>query len=89
MSEQSLRDEIRNLISENKTEDAFELLSSIQFSREDKQLIVLNNQYNRVKDELRLNVISKEEGERRINRINLALLDISNKLNPSKSTTTN
>ncbi|MBK7869165.1 MAG: hypothetical protein IPJ74_00075 [Saprospiraceae bacterium] len=86
MDEQKLRDEIRKLISRNKTEDAFELLSSIQFSKEDKQLIVLNSQYNRIKEELRLNIISKDEGERRINQINMALLDISNKMDSSKPT---
>ena len=85
MEEQTLRDEIRNLISRNRTEKAFELLSSIQFSQVDKQLIVLNSQYNRIKEELRLNVISKGEGEIRINQINMALLDISNKMDSSKT----
>lgn len=80
MNKQTLRSEIRELILKNKTDDAFELLSSVQFSETDKQLIILNSQYNRVKQELRLNVIPRDEAEIKINQINIALLDISNEV---------
>ena len=37
MKEQELQDEIRKLIAQNKTESAFEMLSSIQFTNVDKE----------------------------------------------------
>ena len=84
MDEQNIRTQVKELISKSKTEEAIELLSRHQFSKLDKELIILNGQYNRVKEELRLNVISREEGERKINQINLAILDLSNKLGNKK-----
>lgn len=78
-----LSDEIRKLIAQNKIEEAFELLSSIQLSKTDKELIVLNSQYNRIKEELMLNLISKDEGERRLNQINMALLELSTRIKPA------
>ncbi|TNE52932.1 MAG: hypothetical protein EP344_15275 [Bacteroidetes bacterium] len=80
MDPQTLKDEIRKLIAANQIEEAIERLASAQFSALDKQLIVLNSQYNRVREEMRLNLISKDEGERRMNTITMALIDLSEKI---------
>lgn len=80
MSENKLRDEIRQLISKNRTEKAIERLSSVQFSKIDKELIILNSKYNRVQTDLRMNVIDRAEAERQINSINVALLELSDRI---------
>lgn len=48
MNQQTIQEQIRKLIAENKTESAFELLSHVQFTHVDKELIILNSQYNRI-----------------------------------------
>ncbi|MFK7809916.1 MAG: LamG-like jellyroll fold domain-containing protein [Saprospiraceae bacterium] len=84
MDKQDLQDQVKKLITQNRTDEALKVLSGVQLSKVDKELIILNSQYNRIKEELSLNIISREEGERRINKINFALLDLSHKIN-SKS----
>ncbi|MEM8582675.1 MAG: hypothetical protein AAGF87_00330 [Bacteroidota bacterium] len=77
MSKQDLKQEIRDLIINDRTEQAIERLSNVQFSRVDKELIILNSQFNRVKEDLRMNVISRDEAERKINNINKSLLELA------------
>ena len=60
------------------------MLSRFQLTETDKELIVLNGQYNRIQDEKRLDIISNEEAQRKINQINLALLNLSEKLGQPK-----
>lgn len=85
MNHQALKEEIQTLIAANKIEDAIERLASAQFSALDKELIILNSQYNRVKEEIRLNLISKDEGERRMNGITMALINLSDKIGAEPS----
>ncbi len=82
---QELKTKIKTLISENKIEAAIELLAAAQFSALDKELIILNSQYNRVLEEARLNLISKEEADRRLNNVTMALIKISDKIGAKKS----
>ncbi|MEL6668227.1 MAG: hypothetical protein AAFP08_04615, partial [Bacteroidota bacterium] len=77
MSNEDLKQEIRDLISKNRTEQAIERLSNAQFSQVDKELIILNSQYNRVQEEIRMNLISRDEADRKINTINKSLLELS------------
>lgn len=83
--EDNLQEEIQRLIARNKTDEAIKVLSKVQFSKADRELIILNSRYNRVQEELMLNTISGEEAERKINQINLALLDLSQKMDGTGS----
>ena len=85
MDQQALKGEIQALIAANKIDEAIERLAGAQFSALDKELIILNSQYNRVKEELRLNLISKDEGERRMNGITMALINLSDKIGAESS----
>jgi len=80
MSNEDLKQEIRDLISKNRTEQAIERLSNAQFSQVDKELIILNSQYNRVQEEIRMNLISRDEADRKINTINKSLLELSERI---------
>ncbi|GJM32573.1 MAG: hypothetical protein DHS20C18_15740 [Saprospiraceae bacterium] len=76
----NLRAQIHQLIAKNEIEQAFELLAGNQFTRLDKELIILNNRYNKVKEEVRMDVISKDEADKELNKINSALIDLSSKI---------
>ncbi|MEO0873344.1 MAG: hypothetical protein AAFY48_01960, partial [Bacteroidota bacterium] len=80
----AIQREVEQLIAQGKTAKAFEVLSRFQLTETDKELIVLNGQYNRIQDEKRLDIISNEEAQRKINQINLALLNLSEKLGQPK-----
>jgi hypothetical protein len=80
MEQQKLREEVHELISNNRTEEAFELLSKTPFTKENKALAILSSQYSRIKEEQRLNVISADDAEIRINKVNSALIDFSSTL---------
>ncbi|MCR9285786.1 MAG: hypothetical protein NXI23_00200 [Bacteroidetes bacterium] len=77
---ENLREIIRDLIVKNKTEKAFEILAKKQLSQLDRQLIILNNRFNKVKDEKRMGIVSNEEAGRELAKINLALIDLSSKI---------
>lgn len=76
----NLREEILKLVAQNEIDQVFELLASRQFSALDKELILLNNRYNKLKEEMRMDVISKEEANREMNRITMALVELSTRV---------
>lgn len=76
----NLREEILQLVAKNEIDRVFELLANRQFSALDKELILLNNRYNKLKEEMRMDVISKEEANREMNRITMALVELSTRV---------
>jgi hypothetical protein len=84
VDKQDLIQEIRELIINNQTERALERLSTVQFNKVDKELIILTSQYKRVQEDILMNTISREEAERKINGINKALLELSERVDRSE-----
>ncbi|PHN01782.1 hypothetical protein [Flavilitoribacter nigricans] len=78
--DQSLKEQILQLVAKNEIDQVFELLAKRQFSTLDKELILLNSRYNKLKEEMRMDVISKEEANREMNRITVALVDLSSRI---------
>lgn len=72
--------QVKELISANRTDQALELLAKKQLSSLDKELIILNSRYNQVKEDQILGVINAEEARKEINKINLAILHLSEKI---------
>lgn len=72
--------EVKKLIAKGKTAKAFNLLSRFKTNEINNELIILNGQYNRIQKEIHMNVVSKDEAERKVNQINLALLALTEKL---------
>ncbi len=81
----AIQREVEKFIAQGKTDRAFEVLSRFQLTETDKELIILNGQYNRIQEEKRMDIISHEEAQRKINKINLALLALSEKLGQPQS----
>jgi hypothetical protein len=75
--------QVKELIRNNRTGKALELLAKEQLSSLDKDLIILNGQYSKIKDDQRLGVIDDDLAQRRLNKINLHLLDLSEKIGKS------
>lgn len=77
---QNLKAQIHRLIAQNEIEQAFELLANSQFTHLDKELILLNNRYNKAREERRMGISSKDEADREFNQINLALIDLASRV---------
>jgi hypothetical protein len=76
----NLKEQILQLVAKNEIDQVFELLANRQFSALDKELILLNNRYNKLKEEIRMDVISKEDANREMNRITMALVELSTRV---------
>ena len=74
---EELINKVRNLISENETEKALELLSKHQLSTLDKELILLSSRYSKLAEEQRLGIIDESAAQIRTNKINLDILNLS------------
>jgi hypothetical protein len=77
---EELIQEVKHLIGANRTEKALELLAKAQLSDLDKDLIILNSRYSKVKEDQRLGVIDEDLAQRRLNTINRDLLELSEKI---------
>ena len=71
---------VKDFISNNRTEKALELLAKSQLSGLDKELIILNSRYSKVKEDQRLGVLDDDIAQRKINTINRDLLELSEKI---------
>jgi hypothetical protein len=86
MDTETLKSEIRSLIAKSKTEAAIKLLTEQPLGRLDREAVIIQSQYARVKQDLQLNVISREDAERKINQINLAIIDLAERVGQPTST---
>lgn len=75
--QQELYQKVKFLISMNQTDKALELLAKEQLSALDRQVIMLNNRYNKIKDDQRLGIIDNESAQIEFNKINHSLLDLA------------
>ena len=77
---EELKKKVRNLISQNKTEKAIELLAKESLSAIDKKLILLNGRLKKLKDDETFGVIDDDEVRQEINKINLSILDLAEEI---------
>ena len=86
--QQELIQKVKDLIRSNRTEKALELLAKEQLSSLDKELIIISGRFNKVKEDQILGVIDDNEARKELNKINLAILGLSEKIikKPGKST---
>ena len=84
-----LQKQVKDLIRENRTEKAFELLAKKQLSYLDKELILLNGRFNKVLEDKRLGILEDDESSAELNKINLALIELSDKIGKSPSNISN
>lgn len=77
--QQELIQKVKDLIRSNRTEKALELLAKEQLSSLDKELIIISGRFNKVKEDQILGVIDDNEARKELNKINLAILGLSEK----------
>ncbi len=77
---EELKNQVRDLISKNKTKKALEILAKESLSAIDKKLILLNGRYKKIEDDMTFGIIDDDEVRQEINKINLALLDLSDEI---------
>lgn len=76
---------IKQLVGENQTREALELLNKAQLSREDKDLILLNSRYNGIKNDQVMGLISDEEARQALVKINHGLLMLADRIQAGDS----
>ena len=79
-----LKKTLRNLIANNKTEEALKLLSESQFTDLDRSIIGLNSRYSNLKEKEIMGTISDDVALLELNKINEAILDLSEALKDTK-----
>ena len=72
--------QVKELISSNKTGKALQLLAKNQLSAIDKELVILNSRYVKLQEDQTFGVIDEEEVRQEINKINRSLLNLSEKI---------
>ncbi len=71
---EDLKKKVKELISDNKTEKALDLLAEKELSYIGKELILINSRYSKVVDEQRMGISTEEDTQRKFNKINFDLL---------------
>ncbi len=84
MDKQLLISEVKYLISKNKTQEALKLLSKIQLSENDKTVVLLMGQLEKLQRDSILNKISNEELNKTQASINESILMFSENIDPSE-----
>lgn len=87
MDKRRLINQVKLLLTKNKTEDALRLLSKAQLSENDKNVIILMGQMSSLQQDSIINKISSEEKHRRQSAINKAILDLSENIDPEEIST--
>lgn len=86
MNVQAFRKKIRDLVFQDKTEEALTLLSKAKLSIEMEKVVAsLSAEYKRAKKDKMLNNISQGKNDRRLNKINKTLMDLSDEVEPNPS----
>lgn len=85
MSNQLISKKIKKLVSLNKTEDAIQYLASQKLDDIEKQIIILNNRFNKTSEERILGIISNEDASLEYNKINSAIIDLAEKIEKGNS----
>jgi len=79
-SYEELINQVKDLIRKNKTSKALEVLAKEQLSSLDKQLILINSRYSKLKEDQTLGILDEETAQRRLNIINVELLALAEKI---------
>ncbi|MFK8005569.1 MAG: DUF1566 domain-containing protein [Saprospiraceae bacterium] len=79
-SYEELINQVKDLIRKNKTNKALEILAKEQLSSLDKQLILINSRYSKLKEDQTLGILDEETAQRRLNIINVELLALAEKI---------
>ncbi|TNE62315.1 MAG: SPOR domain-containing protein [Bacteroidetes bacterium] len=80
MNNESIKRTVQQLVAQNRTEEAIEFLAKSHFSNLEREIILLNSKFNKVKEELRLGVVSREDANLEFAQINVAIIEIADKL---------
>ncbi|MFK8161534.1 MAG: LamG-like jellyroll fold domain-containing protein, partial [Lewinella sp.] len=78
-NQEGLSQKVRELIRENRTKEALELLSQAQLPELANDIALLDGQHTHITDEINLGVVDSEEARLEIRRINLAIIRILDK----------
>jgi hypothetical protein len=79
-SYEELVNQVKDLIRKNKTDKALELLAKEQLSKLDKQLILINSRYSKLKEDQTLGILDDDTAQRNLNKINVELLALADKI---------
>lgn len=79
-SYEELINQVKDLIRKNKTNKALELLAKEQLSTLDQQLILINSRYSKLKEEQTLGILDDDTAQRTLNKINVELLALADKI---------
>lgn len=77
--------QVRDLISNNQTGEALEILAKEQLSSLDKELIILNSRFSKLEEDQRLGIVDENSAQIRLNKINVDLLNLSERIGESIS----
>ena len=80
-----LIEQIKDLIGSNKTAKALQILDEKNISSIAKELTVLQARFSKIKSDQNLGVIEENAAETKLNQINLALLDLCDKISQPSS----
>ena len=80
---EELKQQVKKLIMAGKTDKALEILNKTQLSSLDKELIMLNSRFNKVKQNQTFGTMNDEDAQTELNQISLALLELVDKIEPT------
>jgi len=86
MDKQQIKNEINELISKGKTKKAIDFLLDKTQSNQKEEVIILSNRFNEIKRKQRMGVITPQEEQLELNRINSSILQIIYELNIENNT---
>lgn len=71
---EKLKEEVKKLIGDNKTERAIKMLTEKKLPSIEKELILINSRHSKVTEEQRLGISEEDDIQRKLNKINFDLL---------------
>ena len=82
---EKLKTRIRQLVQDGNTEVALELVAKQQLGPIDNEIIILNSRYNQIQENRRLGIIDYSEAMQEVTKINIALIELVDKIKPESS----
>lgn len=84
MTKSQIIEEVNRLVKKNEIEKAFKVLHNAQYSKNDTTLTLLHSNWEQVKKQVVLSQLSAEEESRMVIRINRALLQLAQNIDPEE-----
>ncbi|MFK7980266.1 MAG: hypothetical protein AB8G86_09820 [Saprospiraceae bacterium] len=80
MNKQQIKNNINDLLSKGEAKKAIDFLLGKTQSRQKEEVIILSNRYIEIRRKQRIGIVTLQEEQLELNRINASLLQITDKL---------